>query len=267
MGDSGMATPNEQSDQGQTQIRVTQDADVLLVELCRPEVHNACDEQTHNELRDLISNVEGPFGDGLRLLVLAGRGPSFCSGTDLRVTASMDALSIQKYVALDAASKDALAACRVPTVAWIHGYALGGGLELALACDFRAVMPGTTMGLPEVGLGTLPGAGGIQRLSALIGAARAREMIVLGRTLDATSALEVGLATWLVNERASVASIRETLHTLLRLDPTILRLARAALSPHSAVSTLEHVYHQLAAAASRDSGTFRRESASWFERK
>lgn len=244
-------------------LRVHRGGDVVLVELDRPRVHNACDTRTHRELQAVVRSLDGVGGQNVRALVLAGRGPSFCAGSDVRHTGSLDADGLRRYVALDAATKDALASCPVPTVAWVHGHALGGGFELALACDFRAVTEDADIGLPEASLGTLPGAGGIQRLAELAGTALAREVVLLGRRLTGTEAHRLGLATWLVTGQATLAAARALLAPLLRLDPLVVRLARAALAPAPAVSPIEHAFHELAAAASHGTGTFDHKTAPW----
>jgi enoyl-CoA hydratase/carnithine racemase len=270
MTDAEAAGPAESSGLGGLHdlqhLRVTRDGALLLVELDRPQVRNACDTTTHLELQAVVHALRGPAGDCVRALVVAGRGPSFCAGSDVRHTGGLDGPALQRYVALDAATKDAVATCPVPTVAWVHGYALGGGFELALACDFRAVAPDAQLGLPEAAIGTLPGAGGIQRLTALVGPARAREIVLLGRRVEASAALDLGLATWRVDGPASLAACRTLLEPLLALDPTVVRLARAAIAPLPAVTPLEHTFHELAAAAAHASGTFDRATAAHRQR-
>lgn len=230
---------------------------VWLVMLNRPRVHNACDERTHLEVQEVVRRVGGPEGEGVRALLLAGRGPSFCAGSDVRHTRELGEHGLRRYVGLDCATKDAVATCPVPTVAWVHGHALGGGLELALACDFRAVTGDAVLGLPEAALGTLPGAGGIQRLSHLAGPGVARDMVLLGRRLTGEEAHSLGLASWVVSGTPEdPATLREVLAPLLELDPLVVMLARSALSPTPALSSLERRFHELAAAAAHATGVF-----------
>jgi enoyl-CoA hydratase/carnithine racemase len=244
---------------GWRRLRVRQDGALLIVELDRPRLHNAADTRMHAELQVVLAELRGAAAD-LRAVVVTGRGRSFCSGTDLNDSRGMSTDELRRYVALDAATKDAVAECAVPTIAWVHGYALGGGMELALACDFRAVTADAVLGLPEVQMGTLPGAGGIQRLSALAGPALAREVVLLGRRLTGAQAHGLGLATWLVDGALGDADGMATLHEitapLAAADPVAVELARAALAPTALVSPLERTFHTVAAVAAHGTGTF-----------
>jgi enoyl-CoA hydratase/carnithine racemase len=223
--------------------------DLAILWLNRPEKLNACGAATHREMQGVLRWVEREGRSGLRALVIAGKGTSFCSGTDLVETRDMDMDQLRDYVELDASTKDMIAECRLPTVAWIHGYALGGGFELALACDFRAVTKDAVLGLPEVSIGTLPGAGGIQRLTSLVGAARASEIVLLDRRLTGRKAVEWGLAAFEVSQPPTPESARVVLADLLARDPDLTRMARAAIRPSSSLSRVERAYHGLAAAS------------------
>ena len=124
---------------------------------------------------------------------------------------------------------DRLAALRVPSVAVIHGYAFGGGLELALSCTFRVATPGAKMGLPELKLGLIPGYGGTQRLPRVIGQDRALDMILSARTVDASEAERLGLVTRIVESNDPALIGREFLKPYLKHSLIALELAKQAV--------------------------------------
>lgn len=165
---------------------------VALITLDRPKV-NALSA----ELLETLAEVVDGLGDDLPGAVVVWGGPRhFAAGADIAELA--DRRRASRLAAAFRRSFDTLAALPCPTVAAIAGYALGGGCELALACDLRVVGASARLGQPEVALGLLPGGGGTQRLARLIGAARAKELIYTGRQLDAPEAAQIGLANLVV---------------------------------------------------------------------
>ena len=130
----------------------------------------------------------------VRAIVLTGAGDkAFCAGADLKERQGMTENDVRVQVDLYRSELASLDRSKKPVVAAINGVALGGGLELALVCDLRVAAPGAVLGLPETTLGIIPGAGGTQRIGRIVGEARAKELILLGRRLDADEALRWGL--------------------------------------------------------------------------
>ncbi|HET9953580.1 MAG TPA: enoyl-CoA hydratase-related protein [Polyangiaceae bacterium] len=173
-------------------IRWEKRGSAAIVVLDRPDRMNALTRASVAALgqvgRELAQDPE------LRAVILTGAGSrAFCAGADLRERASMSESEILAMLESYRTELRWLGESSRPTVAAINGVALGGGLELALACDFRIANEDAVLGLPETSLGIIPGAGGTQRLPRLIGPARAREMILLGRRLTAPEALAWGL--------------------------------------------------------------------------
>lgn len=165
---------------------------VAVLTLCRPARRNALSR----ELLDAFAKARDPLlGDStLRVIVVTGEGDrAFCAGADLKERQTMSDDDVRAQLRSYRSSLGWLDTARVPVVAAINGAALGGGLELALLCDLRIAAPPATLGLPETGLGIIPGAGGTQRLPRVVGPARAKEMILLGRKLTAEEALSWGL--------------------------------------------------------------------------
>lgn len=167
---------------------------IAMITISRPEVLNALNSGLVSELDALIDRV---IEDHARALVIAGEGKNFAAGADI-----IEMMDLNPAQARDFGFSpvyDRLDTLPVPVFAAIRGFALGGGLELALACDFRILSADAKVGLPEIKLGIMPGAGGTQRLPKLIGLGRAREMILFGNIIDATTALTWGLCERVVD--------------------------------------------------------------------
>ncbi|WP_033289274.1 enoyl-CoA hydratase/isomerase family protein [Amycolatopsis jejuensis] len=167
---------------------------VAEILLDRPEKRNALTPEMLDSLGLVLAEIAS---SDARVAVIRGAGDkAFCAGADITRFAGLSPeLMWRDWTARGHRVFDALAALPQPTVAVVHGNAFGGGLELALACDFRLLAPEVTLGLPEVGLGTVPGWGGTERLTQLVGPARAKEIILSRRLVDADTAVAWGLAT------------------------------------------------------------------------
>ena len=170
---------------------------VAVLTLNRPPRMNAIN-------RDLLACLAGAVGAAVdnrdvRALVIAGAGRAFSAGADLdEIGALPDAHAFRAFITRMTEVYQVIADCQKPSVAALHGVAFGGGLELALACDLRVAEPGTRLGVPEMKLGVLPGAGGTQRLPRLVPAGLAKQMILTGEPITGERAHAVGL----VNELA-----------------------------------------------------------------
>jgi len=137
---------------------------------------------------------EAATDSAVRAIVLTGAGDrAFCAGADLKERVGMSVEDVRDFLGLYRAAFDAIARCPKPVVAAVNGVAFGGGLELALACDLRVASATAKLGLTEVSLAIIPGAGGTQRLTRLVGEAKAKELILLARRLTADEALELGI--------------------------------------------------------------------------
>ncbi|MDT0264721.1 enoyl-CoA hydratase-related protein [Streptomyces sp. DSM 44915] len=163
---------------------------VGTLRLDRPPL-NALDTALQDELRALATEIAGR--DDIRALVLTGTGRAFAAGADVKEMRAMDQAAMIARARDLQDSFTAVAQLPQPVVAAVHGYALGGGLELALTADVRFAAEDTRLGQPEILLGLIPGAGGTQRLPRLIGPSRAKDLIFTGRQLTAAEALAIGL--------------------------------------------------------------------------
>jgi enoyl-CoA hydratase len=168
--------------------------------------------------------------DEVRAVVVSGAGGrAFCAGSDIGEFESLHGRAAEGKLLLEKLVYRQLALLPVPTIAAIEGHALGGGLELALCCDFRIATTRSKLGMPELKLGVTPGSGGTQRLPRIVGPARAKEIILLGEPMDATTALSIGLLTRVVDTGGAVAAAREMAATLAERGPVAVRVAKRLL--------------------------------------
>lgn len=197
---------------------------VAMLTLDRPEVRNAINRQVQADIRDALTAFRK--NPEVAAVVFTGAGDrAFAAGADITqlreytlhtgLTAEMQRL----YDEIEAFEK--------PTIAAVNGYALGGGCELAMACDIRISSPTAKFGLPETMLSVLPGAGGTQRLGRLIGTGRAIELILSGRTIDAAEAYAIGLVTSITDD--PVAAARDSARRILERGPLAVQLAKLVI--------------------------------------
>jgi methylglutaconyl-CoA hydratase len=200
---------------------------VVWVTLDRPEARNALSRAVNLELRRLA--VELGQTREVRAVVLTGAGGAFSAGADLKERRGVSAADTGPY--LDAISGAITAWAEMPkaTIAALSGPALGGGLELALACDFRLAAEEAVLGLSEVRLGIMPGAGGSQRLARLVGVARAKELVLTGRRIDARRALEIGLVSRVVPAGELRGAAEELAAELAGCAPISIAMAKQAI--------------------------------------
>ncbi|MDI2098711.1 enoyl-CoA hydratase/isomerase family protein [Ruicaihuangia caeni] len=204
-------------------LQTVTDAGILLVTINRPAARNALDQLAQRELRELLRTASDD--DEVRGLVITGAGDAaFVSGADIGELRDRDLLSGLRGDAQQLFSE--VQAFEKPTVAAINGHALGGGCELALACDLRIAVEHAKIGLPEVGLGIIPGAGGTQRLARHIGVGRAVDMILTGRLLSADEARDAGLVSDVVPRDRLLARSTEIMRGILSKAPLAVRLAK-----------------------------------------
>jgi len=212
-----------------TPVNVTIEAGVATVTVTNPPV-NALGDSVLEALFTAASRLRGDAG--VRAVVLTGAGErTFIAGADLGafVHALGDADEMRAHVQLTARTFGAWAAIPAPVIAAIGGHAMGGGLELALLCDVLVADPRAKLGLPEVTLGLMPGAGGTQLLPRRVGVARATRMILLGEALDADAALAAGLIDAIAEPGAALADALAIAARLVALPGRAVRSAKAAL--------------------------------------
>ncbi len=212
-----------------TALSLELDGPVAIVTLQRPERMNALSRVLLQEIGAVFRALSGD--PGVRAVVLTGSGEkAFCAGADLKERQGMTEDDVRQLLGLYRESFGAVDSCPKPVVAAIQGVALGGGFELALACDLRVASAGAVVGLPETSLAIIPGAGGTQRLPRLVGSGRAKEMILLARRYAAHEALSLGLVTALANPgETALAAARRLVAPLASGAPIALAAAMEAV--------------------------------------
>lgn len=207
-------------------IRTEVTENLGIITINRPESRNALNPTVIREVREVLED----FADNGRVgaVVFTGSGEkAFVAGSDITALATytpIDGLNarMQRFF-------DYLEDYELPTIAAVNGFALGGGMELAMACDIRVAAQGARFGLPETNLGIIPGAGGTQRLSRLVGRGRAVELILTGRLFDAAEALRIGLVTEVVPADELMDAVRTTAGQILAKGPLAIRLAKLVI--------------------------------------
>ena len=191
-------------------IELSRVDEFALIRLNRPQALNALSFGLVEDLSRAIDEVA--VSDARALLVTGAGDKAFCAGADIAELAGRTLAQTKRGAELGQATMERITRLPMPSVAIVNGYAFGGGLELALACTFRLVTPNARLGLPEIKLGLIPGYGGTQRLPRAVGEARALEMILTAKAVDAQTAVAWGLANRVVDGdplAAGVAFARE----------------------------------------------------------
>ncbi|MCO6441363.1 MAG: enoyl-CoA hydratase [Nitrococcus mobilis] len=185
---------------------------VALITLNRPKALNALSDELMAELGAAIAELDGD--DGIGCLVVTGSDKAFAAGADIKELQAQDFFGVFRCDFPSAAGWSAVRRARKPIIAAVAGYALGGGCELAMACDLIIAADTARFGQPEITIGTMPGAGGTQRLARAVGKAKAMELCLTGRLLDAAEAERAGLVARVVPAANLLAEALQTAATI-----------------------------------------------------
>lgn len=199
---------------------------IATVTINRPQVRNALNEQVRSDLQRVLTELRAD--DAVQAVVFTGAGDrAFAAGADI---SQVREYSLHTGLAAELQHLfDEIEAFDKPTIAAVNGYALGGGCELAMACDIRVAAENAKLGLPEVNLSVLPGAGGTQRLARLVGTGRAIELVLTGRAVRAARAEQIGLVTSTAPSHELLLRAREIAAEITAKGPLAVRLAKLVI--------------------------------------
>ncbi|NOJ76937.1 MULTISPECIES: enoyl-CoA hydratase-related protein [Myxococcus] len=207
-------------------IRLEQEGAIATLFIDRPKALNALNTKTLQELESALKSLPAD----VRVLIVTGGGEkAFVAGADIAEMAALTDAQAQEFGALGHRVMAALEALPIPTIAAVNGFALGGGSELALACDFIYASEKAKLGLPEVGLGVIPGFGGTQRLTRVVGRARAKELIFTGDRIDAAKAKEIGMVLEVLPADGLLAHCRAVAEKILKNSPLAISKAKQVI--------------------------------------
>jgi enoyl-CoA hydratase len=210
-------------------LAVDRDGPVAVVTIDRPEAMNALDVPTLTELRERLAELRDD--ESVRAIVLTGAGErAFAAGADIKYMSGLDPVGAREWGDLGQRVAQLLEIAPTPTIAAVNGFALGGGCELALACDIRYASRTAKLGQPEINLGIIPGWGGTQRLARACGLGVAKELILTGRIVDADEALRIGLVNAVYEPEELMERSLETARLIASKSPLAVAAAKRALN-------------------------------------
>jgi enoyl-CoA hydratase len=214
---------------------------VAYIGLTRPKVLNAINDPMCRQLSEIFDELESRPHISVAV-ISGGEARAFSAGADLTFMRGLSSESLRRFIELTWLVFDRIARSPLLTIASLHGYALGGGAELALACDMRVADEDTKIGFPEMTLGSVPGSGAVQRLPRLIGPSRSMELIVSGRRVGGREAELMGLVNRTVETGQSLQQTKEWAETFASRPPEALRYLKTAsrLAPDPAIAPMFH---------------------------
>ncbi len=210
-------------------LRIENRNNTAVLILNRPEVMNALNVSLLDALKNEIEKLR--FADDVRVVIITGEGEkAFCAGADLKERSGMEPEEVKKFIYTIRNLFTAIEQLNKPVIAAVNGLALGGGTELALACDIRMASENAFLGLPETRLAIVPGAGGTQRLPRLIGPGKAKELIFTGRRVGAQEAVNIGLVNAVFPQDALMSQCLEMAAAICETGPIAIEQAKYAIN-------------------------------------
>ena len=202
---------------------------VGILKLNRPQALNALNSKVISELLSLLDQIEKEVMP--KVLIITGAGEkAFIAGTDIVEMEKLSSFEAREFASFARKAIDKIASLNRPVIAVINGFALGGGCELAMACDIRIASEKAKMGQPETGLGIIPGSGGTQRLPRLVGPSKAKQLIFTGEIIDGKRALEIGLVDKVVAPELLMEEAKKMASTIAGKPRIALALAKEAIN-------------------------------------
>jgi enoyl-CoA hydratase len=202
---------------------------IATITINRPKSLNALNTEVLNEIFQAVESVAA--NEEIRVLILTGNGEkAFVAGADITELAELNALGAKFFASNGHKTMSSLQNLTIPVIAAVNGFALGGGLELALSCDFIYASENAKFGLPEITLGLIPGFGGTQRLSRIIGKNLAKEMIFTGKMISAEEAVRIGFVNLVVSADALMESVIKTAKGIALKGKASLNMAKQTIN-------------------------------------
>jgi enoyl-CoA hydratase len=202
---------------------------IATITLNRPEVLNAFSKELEGEVLQALEDIKND--ENIRVVILTGAGEkAFSAGADIKAMKGMNALKARELSLRGEKVCTALENFEKPVIAAINGYALGGGLEVAMACDIRIASENARMGQTEINIGLIPGWGGTQRLTRLIGRTKAKELVFTGKMVDAKTAEQLGIVNMMVPADKFKETVRQFASELASKAPVALKVAKALIN-------------------------------------
>ncbi len=207
-------------------VRFEIEEQIGIATLNRPEKLNALDTKTREELVKVIEEAERK----VRVLIITGSGKAFAAGADINELLQRDPIAAIQAAKFGTELFTRVEELEIPVIAAINGYALGGGLELAMACDIRIASEKARFGQPEINIGIIPGGGGTQRLPRLVGLGTAKKLVLTGEIINAQEALRIGLVDEVVEHDRLLERAKELAGKIIEKPPLAVKLAKKALN-------------------------------------
>lgn len=209
-------------------VKYEKNEGIAVITINRPEALNALNAEVISDLEKVVEAVEND--DEVRVLIITGEGRSFVAGADIGAQAVLDLDGGRKWGQRGSALMRRIETLEIPTIAAVNGFALGGGCELALACDIILASEKAKFGQPEVGLGITPGFSGTQRLPRRVGIGKAKELVFTGRMIRAEEAEKIGLANGVVAPEALMDEAFKMARDILKNAPIAVKYSKAAIA-------------------------------------
>jgi len=217
---------------GNEHIKVEKKKEIGIITLNRPEARNALNRKMIQELGDALAEFEND--SQTRSIIITGN-KDFCAGADIKEMIAIKPEEIEAFCRWGHKVFDQLECIGKPVIAAISGFALGGGCELALACDIRIAGESAKFGQPEVNLGLIPGFGGTQRLGRLVGVGKAKEMIFTGDIINAKEAASIGLVNRVVKDEELMTKAEEMAITIAQKGPIAVKMVKALINENQEI--------------------------------
>lgn len=209
-------------------IKYDVDGNIAKLTINRPDALNALNSQVLDELNQVIGEVRA--NEDLRVLIITGEGRSFVAGADIKEMSELSSIGARNFAKKGIEVFRQIERLPIPVIAAVNGFALGGGCELAMACDIRIANEKALFGQPEVGLGIMPGFGGSQRLQRLVGQGYAKYLIYSAENIKANKALEIGLVQDVVEVDQLEERVNELAKVIASKAPIAVKLSKEAIN-------------------------------------